>query len=116
MSEEVSKWISEEWAVGRLGTEGLGIGEKGRGVYETDFSFFPQKGDSIFNYFYKNFDNQKLKTFRGNLLNKSYDADFVVNKQGKIMNVKITEDVYDNSFRKVPTKNSVDSYFYEFIK
>jgi hypothetical protein len=80
------------------------------------FYFKGQKADSIFNYFYKNFDNTKLKSIKDNGLDRVYDARFIVNKQGKITNVKITEEDYDNSGRKRLSKSNVDPYFYTYIE
>ncbi len=80
------------------------------------FYFKGQKEEGIYNYFYKNFDNTKLQVTKDELRNKIYEANFVVNKQGKITNIKITEEVYDTSGKKIPTTSKVDPYFYRYME
>jgi len=80
------------------------------------FYFKGQKEDGIYDYFYKNFDNTKLQATKGDLQNKVYEAKFVVNKQGRITNIKISEEIYDSSGKRIPSKGKPDPYFYEYMK
>lgn len=80
------------------------------------FYFKGQKEDGIYDYFYKGFDNTKLQATQEDLQNKVYEAKFVVNKQGKITNINITEEIYDSSGKRIPSKGKPDPYFYEYMK
>jgi hypothetical protein len=80
------------------------------------FYFKGEKKDRMLDYFYKNFDNTKLQATNGNLQNKTYEANFVVTKQGKITNIRIAEVIYDSSGRSIPSKSKPDPYFYEYMK
>jgi hypothetical protein len=80
------------------------------------FYFKGQKVDSIYNYFYKNFDNSKLQATKEDLQNKIYEAEFIVNTEGKITNIKISEEVYDTSGKRIASNGKPDPYFYEYIK
>ncbi len=61
------------------------------------FYFKGEKKDDMYDYFYKNFDNTKFQATKGDLPHKIYEAKFIVNKQGKITNISITEEIYDTS-------------------
>ncbi len=79
------------------------------------FYFKGQRSDSsIYNFFYKNFDNTKLRSVKGKELDKLYEAKFVVSKNGQIRNVKITEN--DDFLKKTPGAPAVDPYFYKYIQ
>lgn len=80
------------------------------------FYFKGQKEDGIYDYFYKKFDNSKLQATKEDLQKKVYEAEFVVNKQGNITNIKITEVVYDTLGKRIPSKDKPDPYFYEYMK
>jgi hypothetical protein len=80
------------------------------------FYFKGQKKDGIYDYFYKNFDNTKLQATKGDLQNKEYEAKFIVNKQGKITNIRITEEIYDTSGKWIPSKGKPDPYFYKYME
>lgn len=78
--------------------------------------FFKGKRDkSIEDFFYEKFDNAKLKD-TSKFLGKYFGVDFIVTKQGKIINIKVEEEIYDKAFNKIPSKTIPDPYFYEFIK
>ena len=75
-----------------------------------------QKADSIFNYFYKNFDDTKLKIVPGGLQGKFYTAKFVVNRHGNITNVKIVagDDIF--STKVIKPQSKIGSYLYKFVE
>jgi len=79
------------------------------------FYFKGEQKEGIYDYFYKNFDNTKLQVTKDDLKNKVYEAKFIVNKQGKITNIKITEEIYDTTGKRIPSKGKPDSYFYEYM-
>lgn len=80
------------------------------------FYFKGEKKEAIYDYFYKNFDNTKLQATKEDLKNKRYEARFIVNKQGKITNIRITEEVYDTSGKRVPSKGKPDPYYYKYME
>jgi hypothetical protein len=80
------------------------------------FYFKGEKKDGIYDYFYKNFDNTKLQATKDDLQNKVYEAKFIVNKQGKVTNIKITEEIYDTSGKRIPSKGKPDPYFYRYME
>jgi hypothetical protein len=79
------------------------------------FYFKGQKEEGIYDYFYKNFDNSKLQATREDLQNKLYEAAFIVTKQGNITNIKITEEIYDTSGKRIPSTGKPDPYFYKYM-
>lgn len=79
------------------------------------FYFKGEKTDSIFDYFYKHFDNTKLQPVK-NTIEKAYLADFIVSKQGKIKNLTIQEEQIDSSGKIVKVKSKVDPYLYTYIE
>lgn len=80
------------------------------------FYFKGQTSDSIYDYFYKNFDNSKLKATKEDLLDKLYEAEFTVTTEGKITNVNISEMNYDNAGNRILSGENADPYFYEYIQ
>ncbi|NII26611.1 hypothetical protein HB364_16095 [Pseudoflavitalea sp. X16] len=78
------------------------------------FSFKSKKDTSVFDYFYKHFDNTKLKA-ANDIINKTFDASFTLTKQGKITNIKVEEVVYDNKRNRQVLPTKPDPYFYEYI-
>lgn len=82
---------------------------------KSGFYFKGEKEDRIYDYFYKNFDNTKLQP-TNITSDKTYSVDFIVSKQGKITDLKIEEEQFDSSGKKITLKTKVDPYFYTYIK
>ena len=80
------------------------------------FYFKGEKEESIYDYFYKNFDNTQLQATKEDSQNKRYEARFIVNKQGKITNIRITEEVNDTSSNRISAKVKPDPYFYKYME
>jgi hypothetical protein len=79
------------------------------------FYFKGEKEDRIFDYFYKNFDNTKLRLTK-NISDKTFSVDFIVSKKGEITNLKIEEELIDSTGKKIRTKTKPDPYFYEYVQ
>ena len=87
----------------------------GDSTRDAGFYFKGQKEIDISEYFYKTFDNTKLEPNK-ELIDKEFEAKFTVTKLGKIINVRIEEEIYDSSGKKVPSKTKPDPYFYQYIQ
>jgi hypothetical protein len=93
-------------------------GHEGFPLNDTTKSGFYFKGKDkvdFFDYFYNSFDYRKLKDTSG-FLGKDYSANFIVTKTGKITQVKVIEEILDNSGQLVNTGKKVDPYFTEYIQ
>jgi hypothetical protein len=93
----MSGWITEGWLK--------------KDTTKTGFYFKGSDKDSIYDYFYKHFDNSKLQS-KNEMVNKLYEAKFIVNKEGNITEVKISE--IDSAGKNLTSK--IDPYLYEYLK
>jgi hypothetical protein len=87
----------------------------GDSTREGGFYFKGEKEKDIFEYFYKHFDNLKLQPTK-DMLDKSFAVDFKVTKEGKISNLRIDEERYDSSGKRLHTKTKVDPYFFQYVQ